>query len=127
MVVQAHNPVAGAQHNMQVVRDQQDAAAARIPRLRDTLRFCEGASPRTMERYTRNESGAIYGFALTPAQVRLCSLIRRGLANKEIARLEHLSTETVRTHRRNIRRKLGLINKKVNLSTYLATTFNDSH
>jgi len=46
-----------------------DAAAARIPGLRDSLRFCEGASPRTMERYTRNESGAIYGFALTPAQV----------------------------------------------------------
>ncbi|MCP3984593.1 MAG: NAD(P)/FAD-dependent oxidoreductase [bacterium] len=46
-----------------------EAAAARIPGLRDILRFCEGASPRTMERYTRNDSGAIYGFALTPAQV----------------------------------------------------------
>jgi prolycopene isomerase len=44
-------------------------AEQRLPGLRDSLRFAEAATPRTMERYTRNEDGAIYGFDLTPAQV----------------------------------------------------------
>ncbi len=37
--------------------------------LREHLRFCEGASPRTLERYTRNTNGAIYGWELSPQQV----------------------------------------------------------
>ncbi len=45
------------------------AAAARLPGLGPAIRFREGATPRTLERYTRNEAGALYGFALTPAQV----------------------------------------------------------
>ncbi|MAE96049.1 MAG: all-trans-retinol 13,14-reductase [Deltaproteobacteria bacterium] len=45
------------------------AAEARLPGLREGLRFCEGATPRTMERYTRNEAGAIYGFELSPTQI----------------------------------------------------------
>lgn len=44
-------------------------AAQRLPGLATELRFAEGATPRTMERYTRNEAGAIYGFDVTPAQV----------------------------------------------------------
>jgi prolycopene isomerase len=44
-------------------------AERRLPGLGDSLRFAEGATPRTMERYTRNEAGAIYGFDVTPAQV----------------------------------------------------------
>src|SRR5207253_6173247 len=44
-------------------------AELRVPRLAASLRFAEGATPRTMERYTRNTGGAIYGWELTPAQV----------------------------------------------------------
>jgi prolycopene isomerase len=40
-----------------------------VPGLRAATTFWEGGSPRTMERYTRNEAGALYGFALTPEQV----------------------------------------------------------
>jgi len=40
-----------------------------LPGLRDSAAFVEGGSPRTMERYTRNCGGAIYGWALTPRQV----------------------------------------------------------
>jgi phytoene desaturase len=40
-----------------------------VPGLRAATTFFEGGSPRTMERYTRNEAGALYGFALTPEQV----------------------------------------------------------
>jgi len=45
------------------------AAEARVPGLRDGVTFAEGGTPRTMERYTRNDSGAIYGWALSPEQV----------------------------------------------------------
>jgi len=44
-------------------------AERRLPGLSRALRFAEAATPRTMERYTRNDAGAIYGFELTPAQV----------------------------------------------------------
>jgi prolycopene isomerase len=40
-----------------------------VPGLRAATTFCEGGTPRTMERYTRNDAGALYGFALSPDQV----------------------------------------------------------
>lgn len=44
-------------------------AERRLPGLGAHLRFVESATPRTMERYTRNTAGAIYGWALSPKQV----------------------------------------------------------
>jgi prolycopene isomerase len=44
-------------------------AETRVSGLRESLRFEESASPRTMERYTRASDGAIYGFELSPRQV----------------------------------------------------------
>ena len=41
----------------------------RLPGFADQLRFSEGGTPRTMERYTRNTAGAIYGWEMTPTQV----------------------------------------------------------
>lgn len=40
-----------------------------FPGLRASLRFVESASPRTMERYTRNSHGAVYGWNVSPDQV----------------------------------------------------------
>jgi prolycopene isomerase len=40
-----------------------------IPGLRDHLLFYEAATPLTLERYTGNEMGAMYGLASTPQQV----------------------------------------------------------
>jgi prolycopene isomerase len=40
-----------------------------IPDLRNHLLFHESATPLTLERYTRNEKGAMYGLASTPNQV----------------------------------------------------------
>jgi phytoene desaturase len=44
-------------------------AEAVFPGFGASLQFAEGASPRTMERYTLNAAGAIYGWELTPSQV----------------------------------------------------------
>lgn len=46
--------------------------------------------------------------SLTPTELRVSTLIRRGLSAKEIAAVESVSVETVSTHRRSIRRKLGI-------------------
>lgn len=46
-----------------------EQAERRVPGLVRSLRFAEGGTPRTMERYTRNTDGAIYGWELSPAQV----------------------------------------------------------
>jgi len=45
------------------------AAERHIPNLRKHVVFAEGATPRTMERYTRNTAGAIYGWAMSPQQI----------------------------------------------------------
>jgi PAS domain S-box-containing protein len=63
--------------------------------------------------------------SLTPAELRVCSYIKRGLAVKQIADLEHLSPETVSAHRRNIRRKLQIAHRKINLTSYLRGVFGD--
>jgi prolycopene isomerase len=40
-----------------------------IPHLREHLLFCEAATPLTLERYTGNERGAMYGLASIPQQM----------------------------------------------------------
>jgi DNA-binding CsgD family transcriptional regulator len=42
-----------------------------------------------------------------------------GLTGLQIADLLHISPDTVKTHRRNIRKKLGLTNSRTNLASYL--------
>ena len=56
---------------------------------------------------------------LSRTELRVCQLIRRGLSAKEIADQEGMAASTVQTHRRNIRRKLGLAGSVTNLATYL--------
>lgn len=56
---------------------------------------------------------------LSPTEVQVCNMIRRGLASKEIARILHISPVTVNHHRDHIRHKLGLVGKKANLQTFL--------
>ncbi len=56
---------------------------------------------------------------LTPAEIQIANLIKLGKVNKEIAEIKNLSSRTIEFHRNNIRKKIGIKNKKVNLRTYL--------
>lgn len=58
-------------------------------------------------------------YRLTSREIEVCNMIRNGLTGKEISRLLDLSFQTVEMHRKNIRRKLGISNKDVNLETFL--------
>lgn len=57
---------------------------------------------------------------LTPAEIQIADLVRQGKTTNEIAGYLGLSPTTIATHRQNIRKKLALTNKKLNLRTVLA-------
>jgi len=61
---------------------------------------------------------------LTPTEIRIADFIKEGQKNKEIAELLRLSLNTVKSHRYQIRAKLGLKNKKMNLQSYLLSLTN---
>lgn len=56
---------------------------------------------------------------LTPTEIQVADLIKNGKTSKEIALLMNISKRTVDTHRENIRDKLKLPDKKMNLQSYL--------
>ena len=58
---------------------------------------------------------------LTPKEIQIASFIKQEYSNKEIAETFNCSIRTIDAHRNNIRKKLDIKNKKVNLKTYLMT------
>jgi DNA-binding CsgD family transcriptional regulator len=56
---------------------------------------------------------------LTPREIQISLMVKEGLSNKEIANSLNKSLRTITTHRENIRKKLSLKNKKINLRTHL--------
>jgi ATP/maltotriose-dependent transcriptional regulator MalT len=58
---------------------------------------------------------------LTSQELRIASMIRRGMTNDDIAEQLHVAPTTVKTHRRNIRKKLGITGAKNRLYTYFQT------
>ncbi len=56
---------------------------------------------------------------LTPAELRVVSLIRNGLNSGEIARRLNLSPDTIKCHRKRIRKKLGINKAGFSLKNFL--------
>lgn len=56
---------------------------------------------------------------LTPMEIKVATLVRDGIVNKEIAQILNVSLNTITSHRYKIRTKLKLRNKSINLRSYL--------
>ncbi len=56
---------------------------------------------------------------LTATEIRIANIIKQGKTTKEIADSMNISPRTIDIHRHNIRKKLGLVNKKANLAAHL--------
>jgi PAS domain S-box-containing protein len=55
----------------------------------------------------------------TPTEIQVADLLRKSKTSKEIGELLNSSPRSITFHRENIRKKLGLKNKKANLKSYL--------
>lgn len=70
-------------------------------------------------KFTRNISMEFR--SLTPTEMRVATLVREGKTTKEIADLLCMSDKTASFHRENVRSKLGIRGKRVNLRSHLLT------
>jgi len=61
-------------------------------------------------------------YKLAPRELEICNMIKEGLTSKEIARLLSISSMTVDTHRKMIRKKMGISNKSTNLTSFLKSS-----
>jgi FixJ family two-component response regulator len=58
---------------------------------------------------------------LSTRELRMLLMIKDGMTSQEIAGHLNISFETVKTHRRNIRKKLGITGTKIQLSSHLTS------
>jgi PAS domain S-box-containing protein len=56
---------------------------------------------------------------LTPKELQVANLIKKGIPGKTIAQIMNISPRTVDAYRKYIRKKVGLNRKRVNLRSYL--------
>jgi len=70
---------------------------------------------------TSQFSGTLYSssLGLTRREMEVAALIKTGKTNGEISTLISISDHSVSFHRQNLRKKLGLLGRKVNLVAYL--------
>ncbi len=74
-----------------------------------------------IERLTSSFSSEITrsSLKLTPREIEVCNMVKGGLTSKDISNLLSISHRTVEKHRRNIRKKIGISNKDINLTSFL--------
>ena len=58
-------------------------------------------------------------FSLTQKEIDVCNMIKNGFSSKQFAEAMNISPRTIETHRNNIRKKLAISGKEINLATYL--------
>lgn len=58
-------------------------------------------------------------FGFSPKEIQIASLVKDGKQDKDIVEILNISLETVKTHRKNIRKKLRIYSKRINLRSYL--------
>jgi len=80
----------------------------------DTLELCLKELTQPLEESER------LSVLLSNAEMKIATMIKNGMTSSRIAKALFISGDTVKTHRRNIRRKMGVKNARINLKNYLA-------
>jgi PAS domain S-box-containing protein len=71
----------------------------------------------TLTKEIRGEMSTVTN--LTPSEVQVATMIKNGMKSREIAEKFYISLQTVKTHRRNIRKKLNIQSPNTSLASYL--------
>ena len=74
----------------------------------------------TLTKELRGEMNTVTN--LTPSEVQVATMIKNGMKSREIAEKFYISLQTVKTHRRNIRKKLNIQLPNTSLASYLRFT-----
>lgn len=56
---------------------------------------------------------------LSPREIEICNMIKSGFTSKEISETLNIAYKTAERHRNNIRKKIKIVNKNINLATFL--------
>lgn len=59
--------------------------------------------------------------SLTPREIQIANLIKEGRTTKEMVEIINISATAIDFHRKNLRAKLGIKNKKSNLRSYISS------
>lgn len=78
-------------------------------------------SKKKSSEYTSGDDEVIMKYTLSPSEAKVAELIIDSKTSKKIAERLSISEHTVYFHRKNIRNKFGIQNKKVNLTSFLQT------
>ena len=89
----------------------------RIPEEVPYIKLIESNLNDIISPFSSRMSSRYLGF--TPKEIQIANLIKEGSQDKDISEILHISVVTVKTHRQNIRKKLGIYGKRVNLRTHL--------
>ena len=81
------------------------------------LNILESNLQEIVEPFSQKLSSRYLSF--THKEIQIADLIKDGKQDKDIIEILNISLDTVKTHRRNIRKKLDINNKKINLRTKL--------
>jgi PAS domain S-box-containing protein len=85
--------------------------------------ICSSLSTLLEKDYAKNTANEMFA-KLSKTEERISRLIVSGYSTKEIADDLCVSIETVQTHRKNIRKKLDISNRNINLYSYLKNMSN---
>jgi DNA-binding response OmpR family regulator/DNA-binding CsgD family transcriptional regulator len=107
-----------------------------FPYLEKLKKRCDNESQKALMEIIRSNlaeitSSFVYNYKdylsnLTPNQIQIADLIKQGQTTKEIASLLNLSPSTIACHRQEIRRRLSLTNKKINLQAALTANLDNN-
>jgi DNA-binding response OmpR family regulator len=85
----------------------------------ELIRICENNIEKIISPFVSNLKSKIVELGFTHKEITIANLIIQGKSTQEISTLLNSSESTINFHRNNIRKKLGIKNKRENLQIYL--------